>query len=559
LTSIKRGVNLDLLLVDQFIGELNFVSRERLDPLLYLVTGQQILPSSVGYQIGQGLVFLFGLIFLSQLSSSGPGKVHRFLAAVSVFCFIIAVFGIGFFESHVQWFPWLLLAAICFVKKNSILTGFIFISTGLIWSFTAGPIAVFGLLVTLIAGLFIREDSSGWFLISSGALLLFGMAFMPVFPFPNYPGSGSLVPPSILDLRPISVVGPDPRPNMLLAEAYFDQLKTIAFCLSSIVGVVSLLAERRRIAFLIPALLLVILVLLESYLPTRGIYHSPAYYFGQLVPGFALTGVFWRPLIILAVLFLVYGCLAVRENYLVYICGISALFAIFRFSSLESLDSYVVKNRANYISSNKLDQSSTEDSPSRYIAEKVGAWTLGRGEKQRRDFKVLERVLEDKSQPWNIRVGENQSQALFLTDFKTHSWWKATGPDSSTRWLEITFPTPQPLLRAVLSLGGLKHDYPRGLEVEYVLFGGISSTLKGYHPWQGPVKWTKNGLPYFGPKSEVIVDLPPESLVQRILFTQSVVEPGQPWSISEIKLFREKLGESLSIVAPLQEDGIDGE
>ena len=122
------------------------------------------------------------------------------------------------------------------------------------------------------------------------------------------------------------------------------------------------------------------------------------------------------------------------------------------------------------------------------------------------------------------------------------------GPDSSTRWFEIEFSRPEKITRVDLFLGGLIYEYPRGLEIEYTLAGsGRTVVDKRYTPWEGPVKWIKNGYPYLGLDSEVFLDFPQEIIVSKLLFRQTVVDPAIPWSVSEVKLYRAKVVDDYSL------------
>ncbi len=540
-------MDLNQLLVDQFIGDLNFISRERLDPLIYLILKGKSLPSSLNYRLGQGLIYLLGLIFLSQSTTSGSGKLFRLLGASTVFCLTLAIFGVRFFEAHVQWFPWFAIASVCFVKKNGVSTGLALLATGLIWVLTAGPLAGFGIVAILALGLFIRIDKAGWLLLITGFLFLIGVFYLPQYSFPDYPRSARLVPASIFDLRHISLVGADPRPNMLLAAQYFFELRVIALLMAVAMGILTLFSDKNRKKYLIPGFCLVVLVLIEVALERRGIYHSPSYFLVQLIPGMSLASLFWRPLIPLTALSLVYACFSANQKNLVYISAISILFLVARFLPIEALNDYVIENRSIYQKSSETDVDGLLFSPSNHVASKLGAWTLLSGEGRRRSAEELERIFENPSEPWGLKAGEGEEDVSLLSDLKTPSWWRAVGADSSTRWFEIEFSRPQNITRVVLFLGGLIYEYPRGLEIEYTLArNGQTIVDRRYTPWQGPAKWTQNGYPYFGSNDEVFLDFPQEVVVTKLLFRQTVVDPSVPWSVSEVKLYRAKVEDDYS-------------
>ena len=305
-------------------------------------------------------------------------------------------------------------------------------------------------------------------------------------------------------------------------------------------------SNRRK--YLVPGFCLVILVLLEVALERRGIYHSPSFFLGQLIPGMSLASLFWRPLIPLTALSLVYACFSANQKSLIYVSVVSILFLVSRLLPIEALEYYVIENRSIYQKSDETDVDGLLFSPSNYVASNIGAWTLVSGEGNRRNFEELERIFEDPSYPWNIKAGEGQNDIALLSDLKTPSWWRAVGPDSSTRWFEIEFSRPEKITRVDLFLGGLIYEYPRGLEIEYTLAGsGRTVVDKRYTPWEGPVKWIKNGYPYLGLDSEVFLDFPQEIIVSKLLFRQTVVDPAIPWSVSEVKLYRAKVVDDYSL------------
>ncbi len=119
----------------------------------------------------------------------------------------------------------------------------------------------------------------------------------------------------------------------------------------------------------------------------------------------------------------------------------------------------------------------------------------------------------------------------------------AEAPQTGKEWLLIRFNKSRELRGVRLRNDNFFSDFPRGLEVQ------VSSDCKGGNPesgsyktvasfpeWQGSIKFSRAGLPYFGPQGEVEVIFPKETNVQCLLVRQTYPEPIFDWSVTEIEV-----------------------
>ncbi|MCB0320441.1 MAG: hypothetical protein KDD60_05895, partial [Bdellovibrionales bacterium] len=118
----------------------------------------------------------------------------------------------------------------------------------------------------------------------------------------------------------------------------------------------------------------------------------------------------------------------------------------------------------------------------------------------------------------------------------------ARGGQHGGEFVCIEFPTAVALRSLQLDCGSFPADFPRGIEV-YLgeNCDALSSDLPtrspdlSYTPWEGPLRFTESGFPYFGPQPSVDIALPGNAGHAAYLIRQTQVSPYD-WSIAEISV-----------------------
>lgn len=119
----------------------------------------------------------------------------------------------------------------------------------------------------------------------------------------------------------------------------------------------------------------------------------------------------------------------------------------------------------------------------------------------------------------------------------------AAAPQSGDEWLLIRFNNKRDLSGIRLRNDNFFSDFPRGLEVkvatectgevpEFSLF----KTVSFFPEWQGAIRFSRSGLPYYGPQGEVEVIFPRESGIQCLMVRQTFPEQIFDWSVTEIEI-----------------------
>lgn len=115
-------------------------------------------------------------------------------------------------------------------------------------------------------------------------------------------------------------------------------------------------------------------------------------------------------------------------------------------------------------------------------------------------------------------------------------WSTRTGSQRGNEVLTLRFDTPQEVVGVELDPGQYFTDYPRGLRIK----GGscdqaFAPLIVEYPSWQGALKVTFRGAPYFSARNEVRVVFPSQQSVSCLFIYQTARAPFD-WSIVTIKI-----------------------
>jgi hypothetical protein len=139
-----------------------------------------------------------------------------------------------------------------------------------------------------------------------------------------------------------------------------------------------------------------------------------------------------------------------------------------------------------------------------------------------------------------LGTSANSKDAWLALDGNPDTRWSTASPQRPGDYFEIKFNRSLKVLRIILSVIKNPSDFPRGIRVEAKENTGSYNIVFEKIDWLGPVYWTEEGYPYFGPQSDVVIDLPKEIEVSNLKFTQISKDSKFDWSIGEVKLFRQK-------------------
>ena len=298
----------------------------------------------------------------------------------------------------------------------------------------------------------------------------------------------------------------------------------------------------RRSFTIASAVLFISLFLLAGHL-----YHAassaPFFILASLIPGVSLAGLPWSLLGFSIV------CCAVPlfcSNSRSIAVGLVAVVAIALLGC--RLQGWHQGFPTLYWQDNLLRSAADTEQPGRAqvlpLIEKYGAWIVEPGVAEHRQFSNLERLQRGEDFDWIATANVNQQDANLALDGNVFTRWQTGRSQQGGDHYQITFSEPISVLRVVLSVKDNPAEYPRGIRV----LGGDSENefreILQQPQWQGPVLWTKDGVPYIGAYHQVVLDFPKQEQVQVLRFEQLVDSNSAHWSINEVKLYAEKDGNS---------------
>jgi len=133
--------------------------------------------------------------------------------------------------------------------------------------------------------------------------------------------------------------------------------------------------------------------------------------------------------------------------------------------------------------------------------------------------------------------GASKELVHLMDDTPKSTWSSKTGKQKGGEKLRLTFPQPILLSAIDLSPGSQATDFPRGLELR----GGVSCAeqplplLASYANWQGSLRLTPDGFPYFAGQDAVYVPIDPAVRVSCVELLQTGTAPYD-WSIADIRI-----------------------
>ena len=111
-------------------------------------------------------------------------------------------------------------------------------------------------------------------------------------------------------------------------------------------------------------------------------------------------------------------------------------------------------------------------------------------------------------------------------------WSSGRGHQQGDEWLELRLPQPRSLLGIDLSPGNFQADFPRGIRVAPC--GG--SPLVDLPSWQGELRRTPAGYPWYGAQDRVVIRFPAAVMTDCLRVEQRARGAPFDWSVAGVRL-----------------------
>jgi hypothetical protein len=526
------------------------------------------------------VIFLLGTTVLLHCLNPVRHIVAPFLSSLLLVSIIIYLWGGDTVViSSLTWLPFLTIALLYAASYRGV--GLIFSILSLLLTFqlcrSANQLAPLVLLTALIISLTVRNSQpdqqiNGRAFSFVLSVILFIPALVVLFQvpslaFPDYPEMAHVVTHDGLPgmIRPL--VGPI-TPVPVIDRAF---IHAVYSSLSIILVISALLAcwgekKPRKGSLAWPALLFAVLVLLDTAPPELFSHILPLSTLSRLVPGF-----FYFPLASLLsalTLFLLFAA-AERSERATHILCVLALIGYCTFGPLIHAQKVGKKTcilqdpngQRTYLRyKDKLFETKNDPnrrrflerifiSPSFNVLKHEGFWFL---EKIRvvRKSKFVNPARHSYNLTLNITASHNNSpeQIRNSTDYRQATrWTSGGGRQRGTEWFHVHLNQPVTLHGLAPQPGAFIADFPRGVKISYKescnppheqkIDDDQYSEAVNIPAWEGPVRITKNGFPYFGGQSEVKIVFPKPVTGQCFLIQQTGRSTRSDWSISKIGFF----------------------
>jgi len=264
---------------------------------------------------------------------------------------------------------------------------------------------------------------------------------------------------------------------------------------------------------------------------------SPFAALRKLVPGLELTLLPW---LIISPAFFISICFLIRSRIKLFIPSgiLLILFFILEsteqigFTELKAASSVAVKER-NYVDRTRI----VSLSPSKHLLKKEGDWVAKEEMSLNRNFQTLKLINRTRAAGFILTASTNSEHAPKALDSRKTSYWSTVRGQKSSDWLKVKLKRKNTISRAVLSVKRSPEHYPRGIKVTAKNEKGEEVTILEKPEWEGPVKWTQFGYPYYGQNSEVILDFLEPVYTGELTFYQTS-NSESPWSVFEVKLYK---------------------
>ena len=547
---------LSLFEKDILYTHFNFPVKERVGPLIHLLH-LDVLPPV--HFIVEFLLCLGGLYLLSLHKICNKGRTLLFACTIAFALWYLV--GANPYFWNFYWFPWVVWA-LRFGGRSFL--GVVFFATFLaLWLFAAGAMGPMGCLAVFVASFFISDSVVDERMFSYRVVALRGIILvasiaalwvLPTYIMPDYPGGARLTAITPFDLYETPKLGPYLIPNPMRYSRYVEALDVMGWRLFvsgllfigaagyglwgqcqreskwSLVELDSSSFVRRLGVALLFLLLISASMVGELLLPSTWGMYAPYPTAARIVPGLALIGMPWRlfPLLLILLVPMYARWFSSRVLVVLMVSFIGLMAHSGEYTQI--LHQFEEVSTLNY-------RVKVMTSPSRAVVEEKGDWLTHAAAKKLREKKNLKQYFVPTHGPDALVASINQNHAIFMIDYNSATRWSTTRPQRQGDQFRIDFAQPLRVIKIVLANVVTPGDFPRGLRIIAHQGNATEKVVFDEPRWLGPVRWTENGYPYYGPQTEVVIDLHDDYEVSGFTFIQTGSDTVYDWSISDLEFF----------------------
>lgn len=138
-----------------------------------------------------------------------------------------------------------------------------------------------------------------------------------------------------------------------------------------------------------------------------------------------------------------------------------------------------------------------------------------------------------------LSASSGESSLRALSDGSPATRWSAgVGKQRKGEWLRAGVAAPRRIRGIRLATGSFYTDFPRGVRVRMLADCTSGKVIweRDVTPWEGEIKCTSAGYPFFAEQYDVAVELPADLEAQCVEIGLSQDEPRFDWSVAELQL-----------------------
>lgn len=519
---------------------LEYFSWEAVDPLLLLFCSYFHPGTLLAFQ----LTILASGCYLYARNQNSTCK-NALLVALSLSLSLATIAGWQTYLLKFHWFPFLLLLSQNLFEETKatkkVLHVVFFLSVAALWILTSGALAIWGLTLALINSAFNLKTHFQTF-----PSILFGLVVLAAFWWLNLPVAPDYSPGTRLSSNPVVNLKPLIGPWLRADYLNWPSLRMacyLFFAQGLLFWAIILLATRKSLKFfsylalgLLPLGLCLVGIL--SLRQTASLGGLNGLY--TLIPGLSLERLPQLSLGLLLILSFLGSLSTLDTKPLKRVLVLNSLVASLTLAySLSSELSFLPKvesgklerlrELSQVLKAKEYSLVSRLESISRDRFLHLSKKDLGSSKlRAATDFSGLKQA--ELKNPI-IEATANNLLAPLAIDKNKITRWSSRKKQEEGDALYLSFSEPVKLSRLQISNIASRGQFPRHFKI--VSDGKV---LSEHSPWAGASMLTPNGLPYFGSKNFVVIDLPEPTSVSSLDIV--ITSPDHhTWSVHEIRLF----------------------
>lgn len=524
---------------DAFYPATNFISRGVYEPLTGLLAGWLELGDveRLGL-LTNPIIFGLGVFFLT---SRNAGQLAAWIAGLGSGVVFVTLTRLDPIALQWSWLPALIASWLQLASAPSLVSLLNSLLVAGIWCVAGGAFAVIGVLIAAISSLvrFSRATLPVGVLVACLGLVAANM-LTPIYSMPNYPGGAQVAPLSPLALQARPRLGGDLMPNPINWNTYLHHLELevvpiLALLLLVLVSLVFVNADEKSKS----KSLLAPLAVLALYIPELSTdpairSHTPFAALRRLVPGVAIHDLPWYYLPLMALCPFIGLGEQTKRAASIYLIGALVLVASFGIFTQRFAEPTIITS-AKSCDAKAIARPTIKDlrvSPSALILNERGEGLI-----KERDREYI-RLVRGRDFRARLQASQRPRTAKFAWDDNHGTAWKTGRPQAPGDYVELRFNSEVRLDRINLRTGN-SSDFPRAFRILEWSTPSEPVELARVSDWRGPILWTTDGYPYYGPQSEVLVDLPRGTKARVLRIELDSSHPIFDWAIQEISVYRE--------------------